>query len=180
VAIDPNAAARAYLKLIDDVALRQRMGVAARQRAIDTFDWAVVVKRYQALWQELAEHRKAGAENAVRDIGRPSNPARLDPFLSFASYPSEILTDAHLVAATQGADGARLQLLLQSPLIAFVKPMAPDPDDCARILADLQRRGPLTVADILADAPEARRDRIERGLVWLAKLGLLSIKSPTR
>ncbi|MBK8159217.1 MAG: glycosyltransferase family 4 protein [Rhodospirillaceae bacterium] len=180
VAIDPNAAARAYLKLIDDVALRQRMGAAARQRAIDNFDWAVVVKRYQALWQELAEHRKAGAENAARDTGQPANPARLDPFLSFAGYPSEILGDAHVVAVAQGADGARLQVLLQSPLISFVKPMAPDPDDCARILADLQRRGPLTVADILADAPEARRDRIERGLVWLAKLGLLTVKAPAK
>ena len=73
-----------------------------------------------------------------------------------------------------------MQALLQSPLISFVKPMAPDPDDCARILADLQRRGPLTVADILADAPESRRDRIERGLVWLAKLGLLSVKAPAK
>jgi hypothetical protein len=180
VAIDPNAAARAYLKLIEDVALRQRMGSAARQRAIDTFDWAVVVKRYQSLWQDLAERRKTGVENAMCDAGRPANPARLDPFLSFASYPSDVLGDAHLVAATQGADGARLQALLQSPLISFVKPMAPDPDDCARILADLQRRGPLTVADILADAPESRRDRIERGLVWLAKLGLLSVKAPAK
>ena len=176
VAIDANTAARAYLKLIEDAPLRQHMGAAARQRAIDTFDWAVVVKRYQDLWADLAERRKAGTEVAPRAAGQPANPTRLDPFISFASYPSDILTGAHLVAATQGADGARLQALLQSPLISFVKPMAPDPDDCARILADLHRRGPLSVADILAEAPDSRRNRIERGLVWLAKLGLLSIK----
>ena len=180
VAIDPNAAAKAYLKLIEDAALRQRMGNAARQRAIDDFDWAVIIKRYQALWLELAERRAAGAENAARPPGAPANPSRLDPFLSFASYPSDILCEGHVVAAAQGADGARLQALLQSPLISFVKPMAPDPDDCARILADLQRRGPLSVADILADAPDSRRDRIERGLAWLAKLGLLTVKAPTK
>lgn len=178
VAIDPNAAARAYLKLIEDRGLRQRMGAAARQRALGTFDWAVVVKRYQALWQELADRRAASTENAARGSGKPANPSRLDPFLSFASYPSDILSEGHIVAPAQGADGARLQTLLQSPLISFVKPMAPDPDDCARILTDLQRRGPLSVADILADAPDSRRDRIERGLAWLAKLGLLSIKAP--
>lgn len=180
VAIDPNAAARAYLRLIEDAELRQRMGAAARSRAIETFDWSVVVKRYQALWQELGALRAAGAENAPRHAGESANPARLDPFISFASYPSDILSDKHVVAAMQGADGARLQALLQSPLISFIKPVAPEPDDCARILADLQRRGPTMVADILADAPDARRGRIERGLVWLAKLGLLSIKAPTR
>lgn len=178
VAIDPNATARAYLKLIEDAPLRQRMGAAARARAIDTFDWAVVVKRYQDLWADLAERRKAGSENAPRAAGQPANPTRLDPFISFASYPSDILSDAHIVAATQGADGARLQALLQSPLISFVKPVAPDPDDCAKILAHLQRSGPLSVADILAEAPDSRRGRIERGLAWLAKLGLLSIKAP--
>lgn len=180
VAIDPNAAAKAYLKLIEDAPLRQRMGEAARLRAIDTFDWSVVVRRYQALWLELAERRAAGTENAARKSGAPANPSRLDPFLSFASYPSAILSGSHVVAAAQGADGARLQILLQSPLISFAKPMAPDPDDCARILADLQRRGPLSVADILADAPDSRRDRIERGLAWLAKLGLLSIKAAAK
>jgi glycosyltransferase involved in cell wall biosynthesis len=180
VAIDPNAATRAYLKLIEDDELRRRMGAAARRQAVENFDWSSVVKRYQALWHELGTLRAAGAENAPRQAGEPGNPARLDPFISFASYPSDTLSDLHVVAVTQGADGAKLQALLQAPLISFVKPVAPEADDCARILADLQRRGPVTVADILADAPDARRDRIERGLVWLAKLGLLSIKAPTR
>lgn len=178
VAIDPNAAARAYLRLIEDVPLRRRMGAAARARALDSFDWSVVVKRYQALWQELAELRKAAPENAPRAAGTPANPSRLDPFISFQSYPTDILTEQHFVAPAPGADGARLQALLQSPLISFFKPVAPDTDDCARILADLQRRGPMTVADILAEVSDSRRDRIERGLVWLAKLGLVAIKGP--
>ncbi len=178
VAIDPNGAAKAYLKLIEDAALRRRMGEAARARAIEAFDWSVVVKRYQSLWQELAELRKAGAESAPRHAGEAANPARLDPFISFESYPTDILGEQHIVAPTPGADGAKLQALLQSPLISFVKPVAPEPDDCARILADLQRRGPVSVGDLLADAPDSRRDRIERGLVWLAKLGLLQIKAP--
>ncbi|WP_374653189.1 glycosyltransferase family 4 protein [Dongia sp.] len=180
VAIDPIAAGRAYFKLIEDVDLRRRMGEAARRRAVETFDWAVIVKRYQALWRELDGLRKAGTENAPRRAGEAANPSRLDPFDSFTGYPSDTLTDGHIAAAMQGADGARLQALLQSPLISFVKPVAPDPDDCARILADLQRGGPSSVGDILADAPDARRDRIERGLVWLAKLGLLGIKPPIR
>ncbi|WP_374384923.1 glycosyltransferase family 4 protein [Dongia sp.] len=178
VAIDPNAVAKTYLKLIEDGDLRRKMGAAARARAVDTFDWRVVVQRYQALWTELAELRKAADESAARQAGEAANPARLDPFVSFTSYPSEILSEQHVIAATPGADGARLQTLLQSPLISFVKPVVPELDDCARILADLQRRGPMSVGDLLADAPDSRRDRIERGLVWLAKLGLVQIRTP--
>lgn len=180
VAIDPNAAAKAYLTLIENADLRNRMGASARARAVEAFDWRVVIKRYQALWAELGELRKAGAEIAPRTMDKPSNPARLDPFISFATYPSDIMGPDHTVAAMPGADGARLQAILQSPLISFVKPVAPDLDDCARLLADLQRRGPMKVGDLLAELPDSRRDRIERGLVWLAKLGLLQIKAPPR
>lgn len=180
VAIDPAAVAKAYMKLIENEDLRRRMGAAARARAIETLDWAVIIKRYQELWQELAELRKMGIESAPRQAGKPANPTRLDPFISFQSYASDILDGKHVVSANSGADGARLQMFLQSPLISFMKPVAPEPDDCARILTDLQRRGSISVADILAEAPESRRDRIERGLVWLAKLGLVQIRKSSR
>lgn len=179
VAIDPHIAARAYMKLIEDVELRKRMGAAARKRAIEVYDWAVVIKQYQALWDMLAELRKESAEIAPRKSGEAANPTRLDPFISFSTYPTDILSHRHMIAATPGADGARLQAFLQSPLISFVRPVAPDPDDCARILAGLQRRGPMSVGDLLIDAPDSRRHRIERGLVWLAKLGLVQIRKPT-
>jgi len=66
--------------------------------------------------------------------------------------------------------------LLKMPLFSFMRTMAPDADECTRLLADLQARGPLSVAEILAGTAEARRPRVERGLVWLAKLGLLSVR----
>lgn len=176
VAVDPNAAARAYLTLIEDADLRRRMGEAARRRAVELFDWAVVIRQYQALWRDLAERRGDGSESAGLGAGQPSHPARLDPFIAFESYAADVLGADHLVAAAPGADGARLQMLLQSPIIAYMKPMAPDTDDCAKILGDLQRRGTLSVGDILAGFPEIRRNRIERGLVWLAKLGLITLR----
>lgn len=177
VAVDPNAVARAYMTLAEDIDLRQRMGAAARSRAIEQFDWSVVIGRYQALWHDLAAQRVAAAENAPRAAGTPSNPARIEPFRAFASYASDILSVNHVVAATAGADGARLQALVNSPLVSFVKPMAPDVDDCSRLLADLQRRGPQRVGDMLETVPENRRAKLERGLVWLAKLGLVTLRA---
>ena len=175
VAIAPDAAAAAYLALMADAPLRQRMGAAARQRAVQVFDWAVVIARYQALWAELAERRGAGHESAALRLGQPANPSRLDPFFSFASYASDTLSPLHAVAAAPGADGAQLQALLQSPLFSYMRTMAPEPDDCAALLSELQRRGPLSVAEVLAGTAEARRSRVERGLVWLAKLGLVTV-----
>jgi starch synthase len=176
VAVDPNAVARAFMTLIEDAGLRQLMGASARQRAVTTFDWSVVIGQYQALWQDLAERRRTATESAPPPSAGPANPARADPFHVFESYATDILSRAHVVVAAPGADGARLNMLLQSPLISFVKPVAPNPDDCARILANLQRQGPQAVAAILQEVPEERRDRLERGLVWLAKLGLVAIR----
>ena len=178
VAIDAEVAASRYLALIEDPALRQRLGAAARQRAIEVFDWQVVIAQYQQLWGDLSQRRAAGDESAERPANRAANPSRLDPFISFASYPSETLSAAHVVTLTPGADGAQLQALLQMPLFSFMKTMAPDADECTRLLAELQRRGPLGVAELLAGTAEARRYRVERGLVWLAKLGLVRVQSP--
>lgn len=176
VAVDPNAVARAYMTLIEDDDLQRRMGEAARKRAAETFDWSVIIKQYQALWADLADRRQSAPESAPLPANRPSHPARADPFFAFETYPTDILTPDHLVAAAPGADGARLQLLLHAPFLAFFKNTAPSIDDCARVLADLQRRGALSVGEILESFPEARRDSLERGLVWLAKLGLVTVR----
>jgi predicted O-linked N-acetylglucosamine transferase (SPINDLY family) len=175
VAIAPDAAAAAYLRLISDAALRRRLGDAARQRALEVFDWRVVIGRYQDLWAELAERRAAADESAAPRAGQPPNPSRLDPFLSFASYASDTLSPAHVVRAAPGADAARLRGWLASPLLAYMQRAAPDTADVERLLAELAQRGPLTVAELLAATPEARRGRVERGLVWLAKLGMVTI-----
>ncbi len=179
VAIAPEAAAAAYLKMLADSGLRQRLGAAARQQALAVFDWSVVIARYQALWAELAERRAQADESAARQPGQPANPSRLDPFLSFASYASDTLSPAHVVTLTPGADAARLQAALQSPLLSYMQRAAPDAEDLARLLADLQQRGPQRVADILAATAEVRRGRVERGLVWLAKLGWVSVRNTT-
>jgi starch synthase len=176
VAVDVDAAAAAYRQLVGDAALRRRMGAAARQRAVDVFDWSVVIRRYQALWQELAERRAAAGESAALHTGQAAHPARMDPFTGFASYPSRVLRRDDRVSARPGADLAQLQTLLQMPLFTYMKLMAPEPHECARLLADVQQHGACSVAALLAGQPEPRRGSIERGLVWLAKLGLLSIQ----
>ena len=74
----------------------------------------------------------------------------------------------------------RLRGWLQMPLFGYMAACAPSEGECAALLATLQRHGRCSVAQLLAGVPAARRETLERGLVWLAKLGLLSIEPQAR
>jgi hypothetical protein len=178
VAVDVEAAALAYQRLVSDAALRRQMGAAARQRAQTEFDWSVIIPRYQALWQALADRRRHDAESAAPAAGAAVYPARMDPYRAFASYPSQVLGGAHQVALAPGANAARLQALLRMPLFGYMQGLAPDAERCAALFGELQRRGPLRVDALLATLPAAQHDATERALAWLAKLGQLRIDPP--
>lgn len=117
VAIDVAAAAEAYGRLISDAALRERMGAAGRQRALEQFAWAHVVQAYERLWLEQeAELRDcAGGESRASYSGPTIYPS---PEHSFSCYPTHWLAgDCRLVAAPQADD--RLQTLLSVPLTNY-------------------------------------------------------------
>jgi glycosyltransferase involved in cell wall biosynthesis len=112
VSIDVSAAAEAFGRLIADAALRQRMGQAGRERAVDHFNWAGVVHAYEALWAEQETERLAWL--ARHPPGPRSNraPAPFPPAeYSFASYPKIMLeTDDRVTAAPGAADQLKLAL----------------------------------------------------------------------
>jgi starch synthase len=175
-ALDPVALVTACERLITDTALRRQMGTAGRLRARQLFDWPVIYRRYQALWSELAERRRADPDLHALPLPvfRPDRP---DPFAAFAGYPTLRLGDNHLVALLEGAKflEARRNLALN----AFAKSMQPNAADCAAIIGFLaQATGPQTVNAIsnLFSAPQ--RPFIMRGLVWMAKMEAIRITSP--
>jgi hypothetical protein len=58
-AVDVGRCADAYVKLIENPALRRTMGEAGRRRARECYDWPIVICAYQELWRELEECRTA-------------------------------------------------------------------------------------------------------------------------
>ena len=83
VSLDLQAATQAFIDLISSRELRRTMGENGRQRVAESFDWNVIIPRYESLWAELNSRRVSEASSHTYALA-----SRLDPFYSFASYPS--------------------------------------------------------------------------------------------
>jgi hypothetical protein len=79
-----------YLQLlVEDPSLRVTMGAEARRTAAQKYDWAVLVRQYESLWDELIEHARRIAPLTVDNVGHGlwaySYPA------VFGHYPTRLL-----------------------------------------------------------------------------------------
>jgi hypothetical protein len=175
VAVDPDSCAEAYGRLANDSALRRQMGTAARARAVEQFDWRVVVNQYQQLWAELAERRRSAPESVPRVAGQPVQPTRADPYQAFASYATSTLGPNDVIALAPDATPAAFDGITGSSLIAFAKAVNPPAADTHSLL-DALKNGSRTVAQLLQEWPRETQTLRARSLLWLAKMGLVKIK----
>ena len=53
ICLDVECMTNALFLLIENDTLRSKMGLQARQHALDTYDWRVIIHRYIELWEEL-------------------------------------------------------------------------------------------------------------------------------
>jgi hypothetical protein len=149
------------------------MGAAGAELARTVFDWRVVIRQYQALWAELARRRQAAAIQPALE-----NPWRLDPFKMFAAYPTAPLSAGDIVMLARPlAPGEATELLsrpsVRNPLARL--PAAPEAERLVEILG----HGPITLGELIAQAPPDRQPFIERGVLWMAKFGLVRLRGQT-
>ena len=175
VAVDIEAAAEAFAKLIASPELRRRMGEAGRDRARTVFDWAVVFRQYLALWDELAEIRKTAPPQPgeKRTARRPDRP---DPSSLFASFPTASLDDDTWVQIDPAptADIATLRALASTSFAAAVLPPA---EAMTALLEAVRAQGALRFGDLAMACPALPRNVSVRAVLWLAKMGVLSLRS---
>lgn len=69
ICFDVACMTNALALLIENDALRSKMGLQARQHALDTYDWWVVIHRYIELWEEL---HQIAASHPVTTLASPS------------------------------------------------------------------------------------------------------------
>jgi glycosyltransferase involved in cell wall biosynthesis len=175
-AVEIEAAAEAYLRLVDDAELRRRMGTAAQAQAA-RFDWAEIIPRYRALWAQLAELRAREPEIAPWPGGSPvapqSSPLWPDPMVKFRTYPTRILSGETRLARSDAASAAALAELAAEPLNSLAEGMLSPRADLELALEMLAPPG-AAVETLMAQLPAERRLLMARSLVHLLKFGLLS------
>ena len=165
----PVLAAR-MAELADNPDLRARMGVSGRARAQAEYDWTVILARYRALAGELDRLRSASA------AARVDWPLRPDPARLFGHFPTRRLGADWRVSAPAGREAA-LEDLLSLRMTSYVLDPVRLPPDMIRDLHRLALAGPRTLADLMAAAGGGGRARL-RGVLWLAKLGLVELTPP--
>jgi len=123
VSVDMAQLVERLTALVENAALRRRMGEAGRRRARTDYDWAVVYRRYRQLWDELgARRRRAARDDAALLAAAPrAHPAFEDPYRIFAHYPSHAIVAATLVRAVPGASRAQCEALVAQPLFSHVQ-----------------------------------------------------------
>ena len=171
VAVDIEAAAQAYRRLIDDSALRRRMGEAGAQRVRELFDWSRVLRRYRYLWDELAERRRSDPQ-VTPPPSRRRRPDRPDPFAMFATYPTHHVGSRMRFRRRAGIEAADVISRRELASMNFAKHVQPNPELIASILAVAGAEW-IPFDAVVRSLPGTRPDAISASLVWLCKVGAL-------
>lgn len=177
IPVDIDATARAFETLFISPDKRRTMGEEGRRRASEIYDWKIIIRQYEELWAQLAEIRKSKGSEFKN---QPQNwPARLDPFGSFAAYPTNIIslnTVFALVDATPEATMQRLEAYLKLAMVNFAKHIIPNGDEISIIINGLSNSAKSAEA-LIQPISDDRKAFVFRSLGWMTKIGLIKIES---
>ena len=134
----------------------------------------MIIPQYQALWAELNARRRArGPEPFTSEY-----PFRPHPYRLFGGYPTAHLTDGHRISLPPGVTVEAATALLDGPLAVYSGLNRPTPPEVRQMLTWLAEGGGGMVADLLRTFPAGRRRVVRRGLLWIARQGVLDIRPP--
>jgi glycosyltransferase involved in cell wall biosynthesis len=173
-AVDVAAATEAYVALIENPALRRKMGEAGRARARKLFDWSVVIRAYEELWAELAARRPAQKGGQKLQAGG-GYPLRDDPFAAFRAFPSFAIgagTVVEPLAKDPRAEAARIG---KSGMNNFALKLMLAKEEFDKLFAELAKGKRVKLRELEALLPAARRAALARTVGWLAKGGIVRL-----
>ena len=185
VAIHAQKLTQAFIELFQSADLRKKMGESGRSRATQDYDWRTIIPRYEELWDEQTKIRlaakKAREEGAIkpgRSLAPSVWPARLDPTIGFANYPTQHLTlTTELKLTESSAEQAMLKLgqYKELAMVNYAHLVFPTDEEVLSVFKVAEKHYPhsCSAEELLNGATAQRRPYVLRGLVWLCKLGLL-------
>jgi glycosyltransferase involved in cell wall biosynthesis len=158
-----------YLKrLIDNPALRARMGTAARRRVVQHYDWAVIARQYEALWLELLDQERNWADET------PCDELGFDYLGTFRAHPTSLINiDTRVQVNAESAE-----LVKGGLQVLRVTELSEELEICAEILAmcGADRRIPIAelMARVAKAAPESPHQCFPQ-IAQLVKYGFLEV-----
>lgn len=171
---------QAFVDLILSESLRKTMGKRGRERARNDYDWRTIIAQYEALWSEQTKMRLFAKESADSNGGssykRAFWPARLDPTIGFAGYPTTHIRDDTLLKFREKSSAEALQKLhriKQLNMVSYTDIMSPKIEEIETlfIAAEGNLPNPTRVGELTDKIADQRKPLVTRGLVWLCKLG---------
>lgn len=156
--------------------LRRRMGAAGRTRALEFYDWPIVYRQYQALWDDLNARRKSASSDPVMQAwikaAPQAAPSRADPFYAFGHYPTVTLALENRIALATSTERSGLDAALGHPLFAMLS----TPREVLVRTLELLADGQTTLRELSAkQAPAVNSATVARATALLAKLGLVTV-----
>jgi glycosyltransferase involved in cell wall biosynthesis len=180
VSVDPLVLAERLSDLVGSPELRRRLGEAGRRRAREAFDWAVIYRRYQALWAELGRLREAARTDARQQAMLAAAPraasGRMDPFRAFGHYPTATVQPTTLVSLRPGATGAAYADLAGHALFSYANKVLPAQAVVETLLGALARTE--RPVEGLAVQAGIGLGGVVLALSVLAKMGLVRLRAP--
>lgn len=176
VAVDLPQATRALSTLITSEPLRRQMGLNGRERVKQVFEWSVVMRQYEKLWAQMAERRlHPDHQGSIADASPLiSNPSRPDPYDLFSGYPTRSLTDESFVELLQPVDKELFNRMVGLKIHKFAGAVLPSWEQAKTLLAQLSQ-SPVQLKDIFGQADINQRRQLRRHLLWMAKVGWLTV-----
>ena len=175
IAVDIEATAQAFIKLLESKQLRKNLGAQGQKRAKEVYDWSVIIPQYESLWDQLTEIRLSKGQE-LKPLPHPW-PARSDPFHTFSSYPTQTLsaqTMLTLVDPTWEKALKRIIAYKDLKMVNFANTVLPSYDETQTILKYLDQ-GPKTAGNIIDSVDSSRKAFVLRSLTWFVKLGILKV-----
>jgi alpha-maltose-1-phosphate synthase len=170
VSVDQAALLWAVRLLADDPDLRRTFGAAGRAQARAVFEWSVVFKAYRELWGELAGIRQS--HRLAQSPGPRSLASRLDPFLTFAGYPTTVI--GPLTVVRRSEDNVTV-LTLADPLFGAARYADPRLKEISAAIMQALGSGEVKTIAALAERIGMHVDRVIKVASVLLKLGALRL-----
>lgn len=136
ISLSMHALVEKLTLLVENPALRQKMGEAGKVHAREQFDWSVIYQQYQALYAHL--HALRASPTAKQNAPFHVSPSRLDPFQSFGHYPSALIQPRTRVALSASKALETYCQLIEDPLFNYATQVLPKTGHVEKILSTLE------------------------------------------